>query len=147
MHASLLLSLTLSLSILAIAAPTAASNCSSGVHIIVARGSTEPQDDGNLGMGVTKEVADLITGQVANSDAMGIVYPATLDNYPSSVAAGVGSMQAEIQRYSRACPDSRMVLLGYSQGATVVTDLLSQGIDAGAADKSECFGKLHLWLF
>lgn len=87
-------------------------NCTaaSAFHIIAARGSTEPQGEGPL-----QDVSALIEAAVPGSDDIGVVYPATLLPYDSSEEAGVLNMTLMIQQYVASCPDSRIVLLGYSQ--------------------------------
>jgi acetylxylan esterase len=91
-----------------------------GTTIIVARGSTEAP-----GTGVTGEtVASLVTNQVEDSNTFGLDYPATLENYESSESAGVESLLDTIAELVDACPDTQVVLMGYSQGAQVIGDTL-----------------------
>jgi pimeloyl-ACP methyl ester carboxylesterase len=47
-----------------------------------------------------------------------VVYPAVLLPYASSVASGVRAMAADIKAAVAACPQQKLVLLGYSQGGT-----------------------------
>lgn len=96
--------------------------------MIVARGSTEAAGEGKPGA-----VADLIAARVPGSASVAVNYPATLDNYPSSVTAGINDAKAKVQSYVDACGDSsRIVLIGYSQGGNVMTDLLAGGVDKPA---------------
>ncbi|MCJ1449018.1 MAG: hypothetical protein MMC23_009537 [Stictis urceolatum] len=92
---------------------------SPGVHVIAARGSTEAQGEGDL-----QSVSDLITAAVPGSDSIGVIYPAELIPYETSENEGVKNMTAMIQAYATQCPDSHMVLLGYSQGGQIVGDVL-----------------------
>lgn len=43
-------------------------------------------------------------------------YPAELYPYAPSVASGVAAMTADLISAVEACPDQKIVLLGYSQG-------------------------------
>ena len=63
---------------------------------------------------------------INGSDAYAIVYPATglvknfpwvqfPDVYKKSEQAGVDNLTAHIQEFSTTCPDTPIVLLGYSQ--------------------------------
>ncbi|BGP16667.1 hypothetical protein JCM10213_000417 [Rhodosporidiobolus nylandii] len=94
-------------------------DCATGVHIIVARGSGE-----SAGKGIIGQVATLVKKQVSGSDSMAIDYPASLQDYQSSSSKGVSAMTSAIQSYLQQCPDSKIVLMGYSQGAQVVGDTL-----------------------
>lgn len=53
-------------------------------------------------------------------------YPATLDRppYPVSELRGVETLDRVTGAYATRCPRARLVLLGYSQGADVVSDLV-----------------------
>ena len=84
--------------------------CATGVHMIVARASTE-----RPGGGIIQAVADGVESQVPGSDSVAVDYPATLQNYQNSEAQGVAAMTQLIQEYAAACPGSPMVLMGYSQ--------------------------------
>ncbi|KAF9873094.1 cutinase [Colletotrichum karsti] len=89
------------------------------VQIIVARGSLEAQGAGLLG-----NIANKSAMQIPGSVVMPLVYPAQLDPYPPSVSAGVTNMTNLLNQQAQACPNSRFVLMGYSQGAQVSLDTL-----------------------
>lgn len=97
------------------------SSCVTGdaVHMIIARASLEPP-----GTGVIGGVATQVMQQLPGSDLVPVDYPATLDNYPTSEAQGVKAMTALVMDYANRCPNSKMVLMGYSQGAQVTADVL-----------------------
>ncbi|POR33881.1 Acetylxylan esterase 2 [Tolypocladium paradoxum] len=98
--------------------------CANGLHIIVARGTGERQ-----GSGVTGLLADRIAGQVQGSKVAPLDYPASLTDpaYDVSVGDGVKAMQGALDRYTAACPDSKVVVMGYSQGAQVSMDAICGG--------------------
>ncbi|KAI3395861.1 hypothetical protein diail_798 [Diaporthe ilicicola] len=79
-------------------------------HVIVSRASTEPPGTGVLG-----SVADAIVSSCPGSDIIANPYPALLNPYLESESAGVGNLTDIVLDYETCCPDSKMVLLGYSQ--------------------------------
>ncbi|KAK1999553.1 cutinase [Colletotrichum falcatum] len=100
-------------------AQNSTATCATGVHVIVARGSNEAAGVGRIGSVATGVVAAVPGSQIEALD-----YPATFDNYSTSVAAGTEAMKIALTRYNSQCPDSKVALLGYSQGAHVVGDTL-----------------------
>ncbi|KAF8158071.1 carbohydrate esterase family 5 protein [Crassisporium funariophilum] len=115
------------------AIPTAApiSPCAA-VHIIAARASTEAPGAGIIGALVT---------QVQNSSkqtvsTVAVNYPATLTNYASSSAQGTQATINLLNNQVSACPNQKIVLVGYSQGAQVIGDAVAGGggaVGLGAA--------------
>jgi hypothetical protein len=105
----------------AIATPVAApgSGCAA-VHIITARASTELPGEGIIGTVVGNVVSR--SKQTVSREA--VDYPALLAPYESSEAAGVAAMKTLLARKTAACPDTKIVLMGYSQGAHVSGDVL-----------------------
>ncbi|CAK1365359.1 unnamed protein product [Cercospora beticola] len=93
------------------------SSCASGVYMIVARGSGEPQGPGRL-----SQVVQLIGQRIPGSVFTSVVYPANIIDfgapaYPFSVREGIREVQRLIEARVNQCPNERIVLLGYSQGA------------------------------
>ncbi|EGP84388.1 cutinase, partial [Zymoseptoria tritici IPO323] len=93
-----------------------------GAHIIVARASQEPLGYGTIGM-----VKDKVIAANSASNAEYVVYPATLAGYPTSESEGVTGMKELVEAYlAKDCPgNAPIVLMGYSQGAQVVSDYIS----------------------
>ena len=125
------LALTLGLAGSALAAPFLHSvrqsgGCATGVHIIAARGSTEPQGEGPL-----QNVSALIEQSIPGSTDAAVVYPAELVPYESSEESGVTNMTQMLTSYVQQCPNSKVVLLGYSQGGQIVGDVLGGGSYGG----------------
>lgn len=89
-------------------------SCATGVHMIVARGTTEAP-----GEGLTGQTADAIAAQIPGSDSVALVYPAsTYPSYASSEGTGTTAMTTAIVEYVTSCPDSKIVLLGWSQACS-----------------------------
>jgi hypothetical protein len=84
--------------------------CATGVHMIVARASTEAP-----GQGIIGAVATSVQGMIPGSDSEAVDYPATLQNYNTSEPAGTTAMTKLITEYAARCPNSKIALLGYSQ--------------------------------
>jgi len=99
------------------------------VLVIAARGSTEAASPGTGSMGA---LASLVQGDVkATVGVEAVNYPATLQNYSSSVATGDSAMESDIENALASCPGEKLILMGYSQGGQVVGDALAGG---GGAD-------------
>lgn len=119
----------LGLAALTAAAPVSTrQSCASGFYIIVARGSNEAPGEGKPG-----QVADLIEQMVPGSYSVAVDYPATIidddGSYPESVTDGINDTEDKIKSYVAACGSgSRIVLVGYSQGGNVMTDVLAGGV-------------------
>lgn len=102
--------------------------CSSGVHVIHARGSTESQAEDK-----TLPVVNRLLAAIPGSSESDVDYPAVIiaadDFYSTSVDDGIDNLISQIESYADACGDgARIVLLGYSQGGNVVSSALAGGI-------------------
>ncbi|KAH7196632.1 cutinase [Fusarium flagelliforme] len=95
------------------------STCPSGAHIIVARGSLEPQGSGLMGA-----VAQQIRARISDSDISPLKYPAIYEPYMPSQTEGVRTLAKVVRDYATLCPKTKMILLGYSQGAHVIADVM-----------------------
>lgn len=138
----------------AAAAQNSSASCVSGdaVHIVVARASLEP-----VGTGAIGNVSARVAAQLPGSDVVAVDYPATLDNYTTSEAAGVASMASLVTSYAGRCPGSKMVLMGYSQGAQVTMDVLcgttekgfntTQALSTSIQENSKFFFHSYLAIF
>ncbi|KAK8879154.1 Alpha/Beta hydrolase protein [Apiospora arundinis] len=123
---SIFLSALLALAQAAEAAPSLATkmhmrrqaNCTS-VQVFVARGSLEeiPGRQGKL--------VDAVCKGLPSCGSTDIQYPATFDAYCKSVGSGVAFALNAVETYAKACPNSKIVLTGYSQGAHLMGDVMS----------------------
>jgi hypothetical protein len=91
------------------------------VHVIVARGTFEPQ-----GYGLQQIPLNAILAKIPGSSSSAVVYPAS-PAVSDSIAAGIKDTQQQITDYYNACPQGKIVLMGYSQGASVVGNALAGG--------------------
>jgi acetylxylan esterase len=91
--------------------------------VLVARASTEAQGPGVIGALAT-EIQAGVKSTVSTSS---VVYPAALTPYEPSVTAGDTAIKAELTEQVSNCPSQKIVLLGYSQGAQIVGDVLGGG--------------------
>jgi len=93
------------------------------VDIIAARASTEAE-----GFGVIGALAEEIQkGVKATVSKQAVKYPALLFPYEPSVIAGDEAIKRELTEEVERCPSQKIVLLGYSQGAQIVGDVLGGG--------------------
>lgn len=102
--------------------------CSAGVHIIHARGSTQSQEGD-----ATLPVVERLLSAIPGSSESDVDYPAVIvsdtDFYSTSVADGIDNLISQIESYVDACGDeSRIVLLGFSQGGNVISSALAGGL-------------------
>jgi len=106
----------------ALAVASSNSPCAT-VNIIVARASTEAQGDGVIGA-LAEEIQK---GVKATVSQQAVVYPAALTPYEPSVTAGDTAIKKQLEEEVSNCPGQKIVLLGYSQGAQIVGDVLGGG--------------------
>ena len=110
------------------------------VHVFGARETTA-----RPGFGQTKTMVNLILKNIPGSTSEAIDYPACLGtfdcgfvSYPKSVQAGTDAVTKQVTAFNQKCPDTQLVLLGYSQGAQISDNVLCGGGDLqqGVLDKS-----------
>ena len=106
----------------------AADNSCPDVEVVFARGTFEAP-----GVGATGQAfVDALTTRLSAKQTVG-VYPV---NYPASLdfqqaAQGVADASNEIESLSASCPDTSIVLGGYSQGAAVAGYTTTENVPAG----------------
>ncbi len=93
------------------------------VDEIVARASTEKEGTGVIGA-LAEEVQKGVKATVA---IRAVKYPAALTPYEPSVVKGDEAIKAELEEEVAKCPGQKILLLGYSQGAQIVGDVLGGG--------------------
>ena len=106
-------------------APTAAP-CPD-VEVVFARGTFEPAGVGQVG----QSFVDALTARTAGRsvDIYPVNYPASLDF--ATAADGVVDAANKVRDTAARCPDTKIVLGGYSQGAAVAAYITEDAVPAG----------------
>ncbi|KAL1897722.1 hypothetical protein Sste5346_004030 [Sporothrix stenoceras] len=97
------------------------------LHIIAARETTAPP-----GFGAAQTLVDLVTKAFPGATSEAIVYPAagnSNQNYSLSVTAGVLAVLAQVTKFATECPQTVLVMHGYSQGAQIMDNAFCGGPD------------------
>ncbi|KAI1143263.1 carbohydrate esterase family 5 protein [Hypoxylon sp. FL0543] len=95
------------------------------VHIFGARDTTA-----SPGFGSASTVVNLVRRANIGVTSEPIVYPAVGgDLYAASVAAGVLAVANQTDAFNQRCPKSKIVMVGYSQGAQIIDDAFCGGPD------------------
>ena len=114
-------------------------SCRSGGAVVIVGGTNDPE--GKAMIGVEQRYKG--TGPASNNsnagkyDVVYVDYPTTLwplgaAGYDDSVAQGETATKSAIASYQASCPGKPVVVAGYSQGARVAGDVLSEIGQAGA---------------
>jgi cutinase len=113
-----------------ILSPAASADPCSDVAVVFARGTHQEPGLGNMG----QAFVDSLTSQVGGKsvDVYAVNYPAN-DDYHNSANAGANDASAHIQGIVTGCPNTKIVLGGYSQGSTVI-DLATTQMPPSVAD-------------
>ncbi|AQT81430.1 cutinase family protein [Mycolicibacterium litorale] len=101
--------------------PTADAAVCKDVQVVFARGTDEPPGVGRVG----QAFVDSLRGRIGNR-SMGVYavnYPASYDFL--AAADGANDASAFIQDVVNTCPNTRLVLGGYSQGAAIIDIITS----------------------
>jgi hypothetical protein len=114
------------------AAPVGRAASCPAVDVLAVRGTFEKGTVGGAMAPLTDRLRRELPGPVR---VEGVPYPATSDWVPS-VNAGITSLATRLAARATACPRTRFVLVGYSQGAWVIGDALGGG-GGGVAGKVE----------
>jgi len=100
------------------------------VEVVFARGTNEPPGVGSVGHAFVDSLRSKVPGRSVGVYAVN--YPAT-DDFLRSSLAGAGDARAHVQSMVASCPNTRMVLGGYSQGAGVI-DMTTEQLPPEAAN-------------
>ncbi|MET0455896.1 MAG: cutinase family protein [Mycobacterium sp.] len=101
-------------------APQASAEPCNDIEVVFARGTSEAPGIGRVGQALVDALIPLVGGRTVG--AYGVIYPATYDFL--TAADGATDATNFISSTAAACPSTRFVLGGYSQGAAVI-DLLA----------------------
>jgi cutinase len=120
MTASAAVAVTASAVILSPATSPASADDCPAIEVTFARGTTEAPGLGAVGGTFVDQLRGMVGGRSVG--AYGVNYPADYDFL--AAADGANDASAHIQWMVANCPDTRLVLGGYSQGAAVI-DVIS----------------------
>lgn len=99
-----------------VVAPGARADTCSDVEVVFARGTGEPVGLGRVGDAFVNDLRGDLGGRTVSTYAVN--YPASYDFLKAS--EGANDASAHVQATVAACPDTKIVLGGFSQGAAVV---------------------------
>ncbi len=102
----------------------------SDIAVVFARGTHQPPGLGDVGQAFVDSLTSQVHGRSVAVYA--VDYPAD-DDYHRSASNGSDDASAHVQNTFASCPNTRIVLGGYSQGAGVI-DLATSAMPAPAAD-------------
>ena len=100
---------------------SASANPCPDVEVTFARATTEPPGVGGVGQAFVDSLRSQVGGRSVG--VYPVNYPATED-WPPSASAGASDASAHVQSMAANCPNTRLVVGGYSQGAMVI-DLIT----------------------
>ncbi|MBV5242490.1 MULTISPECIES: cutinase family protein [Mycolicibacterium] len=90
------------------------------VEVVFARGTSEPPGVGRVGQALADQLRNQLGGRTVGT--YGVIYPASYDFFTSGDGAADATNRISVM--AAQCPNTRIVLGGYSQGAAVV-DMLA----------------------
>ena len=110
------------------AAPSAAAGACPNAEVVFARGTGEPPGLGEVGEAFADSLRSKVGGKSVG--VYGVNYPASTD-FPTALD-GINDAGTHIEQMAANCPNTKMVLGGYSQGAAVMGFVTSAAIPDGA---------------
>jgi cutinase len=113
-----------------IGSPSASADPCSDIAVVFARGTHQEPGLANVGQAFVDSLTSQVNGRSVAVYA--VDYPAT-DDYHNSATAGSDDASANIQGTVASCPNTKIVLGGYSQGSTVI-DLASNAMPTPVAN-------------
>lgn len=135
-RASVLVALVTSAAVLGGPVHVASALACPDVEVVFARGTGEPPGVGGVGGAFVNAVRGRVGGRSVGE--YGVNYPASgafnSPGFRGGYNAGIGDERGHIQFMAASCPNTRLVVGGYSQGAAVTGDLTSGGVSADGAN-------------
>ncbi|OKH80873.1 cutinase [Mycobacterium sp. ST-F2] len=119
------------------ATPAASAQPCPDAEVVFARGSSEPPGVGGTGQAFIDALRADAAGKSIGVYAVN--YPATSDFenravFPSTMFDGVGDATAHLQYMAANCPNTKLILGGYSQGAAVAAYATTSDIPPAVQD-------------
>lgn len=87
--------------------------CATGVHVLSLRGHGGKSPP--YGLSVT--AVDNITAAISGSDVVPVPFPSQAADFFGATITAAANLKKYIKRYHNSCPDTKLVIQGYSQGA------------------------------
>jgi cutinase len=112
------------------AVPSASNGSCPDVEVVFARGTDEPPGVGQLGQAFVDSLRPKIGAK--SMGVYGVDYPATMD-FPRAMS-GISDAGSHVEQIATSCPNTKMVLGGYSQGAAIMGFVTSAAIPDGAPE-------------
>ena len=102
--------------------PSASAQPCPDVEAVIARGTGEPPGVGGVGQAFVDALRSKVGGK--SMDVYAVNYPASSDfgnpmEFAQTVVQGISDASAHIENTAASCPNTKMVLGGFSQGAAV----------------------------
>lgn len=110
-----------------VAIPTASAAPCPDVEVLFARGTFEPPGVGGTGQAFVDSLRSKLGDK--SVDVYPVNYPASLDFATASL--GVIDASNKVQSMAATCPNTKMILGGYSQGAAVAGYITADSVPAG----------------
>jgi hypothetical protein len=118
----------LGVSVLMSAFPSAAAEACPDVQVVFARGTDDPAGAGPTGQAFIDSLRPRVGAK--SLDVYPVDYPATFD-FTNSAKVGIRDASAHVVAMAHECPNTKMVLGGYSSGAAVMGFVTSSAVPAG----------------
>jgi len=115
------------LALLGVPTPASAATACADVELVFARGTFEPPGIGATGVAFVDSLRSRVGGR--SVDVYAVNYPASLDF--ATAADGIVDTSNRVRELSVSCPDTQIVLAGYSQGAAVIAYTTKDEVPAG----------------
>jgi cutinase len=122
----------------AIGTPSASAAPCADVEVVFARGTFEPPGVGMTGEAFVDSLRSDVGGK--SVDVYPVNYPASLDF--ATAADGVIDASNRVRDIAASCPNTKIVLGGYSQGAAVIGYITADAIPAGFTPPAGITGPL-----
>ncbi|CCX13092.1 Similar to Acetylxylan esterase 2; acc. no. O59893 [Pyronema omphalodes CBS 100304] len=94
------------------------------IHMLIAHGSLELPGKGAIGR-VASAIIRLSRQQITRES---INYPAFLIPYSRSSSLGTAAVKRQLIEYMDRCPQSKIVMMGYSQGAHIIENTRTKSL-------------------
>ena len=136
LHAAVVAASSVSVSLLTSGIPSAAADPCPDVQVVFARGTDDPPGVGPTGQAFIDSLRPRVGAK--SLDVYPVDYPATYD-WTNAGKDGIRDAGAHIVSMAHDCPNTKMVLGGYSQGAAVMgfvtSAVVPDGIDPATVPK------------